>query len=97
MQWTDEATELFAELVAFLPTSLRHTVAEQAETCAELFADEVGRHEVVSELAFVALMECTPLNLRARRRVIRNRNTCAITTAQLASRRRKDHAADQEE
>lgn len=66
MQWTDEATELFAELIAFLPTSLRHKVEEEAETCAEHIASEVGRHEIVSELAFVALMECTPINLRAR-------------------------------
>ena len=66
MQWTDEATELFAELVAFLPTSLRNKVEEEAETCAELIASEVGRHEVGSELVFAALMECTPVNLRAR-------------------------------
>jgi len=66
MEWTDEATEIFAELVAVLPSSLRHAVQEQAETWADRIASEHGKTEVVSELAIFALMECTPGHMRAR-------------------------------
>ncbi len=66
MRWTDEATELFAELIAVLPSSLRHTVQERAETCAEWIASEHGRKEVDSDLALYALMEGTPAHMRPR-------------------------------
>ena len=66
MQWTDEATELFAQLIASLPSSLRTRVDEKAEDCAEVLALQRGSKEVVSAHAFHAVLECTPVHLRAR-------------------------------
>lgn len=66
MYWTDEATELFAELVAFLPSSLRLKVEEEAETSAERITMERGSQEIVAEVALYALMDSTPMNMRGR-------------------------------
>ena len=66
MNWSDDATELFAELVAFLPSCLRPSVEERAETQAEAIAFERGLDEVKPDLAFFALMECTPQHMRGR-------------------------------
>ncbi len=66
MNWSDEATELFADLVVFLPTSMRPRVEEQAETCAEVMAMQTGREEIVPEFALCALLECTPMHMRGR-------------------------------
>lgn len=66
MYWSDEATELFADLIVFLPTSMRPRIEEQAETCAEVFAMECGNQEIEAALAFCALLECTPMHMRGR-------------------------------
>ena len=61
-----EATELFAELVLFLPTSMRPHVEEQAETFAENVSFQNGREEILPEIAWYALLECTPMHMRGR-------------------------------
>jgi hypothetical protein len=89
MYWTDEATELFAELVACLPSSLRPQVEEQAETSAERMSTERGREEIGTETALFALMDSTPMNMRGR--------LMEAMTFRIAAREVKLHVRRQEQ
>ncbi len=66
MNWSDEATERFAILLAYLPTSMRPRVEEEAEVRAEFLTNERRLEAVPAELAEVALIECTPVRMRPR-------------------------------
>jgi hypothetical protein len=68
MQWSDEATEILAELLRCLPTTVRDAVEEKAGPRAEAIAEEMGEEEIAMETAVRALVESTPERMKPKLR-----------------------------
>ena len=68
MQWSDEATEILAELLRCLPTSVRDAVEEKTGPRAEAIAEEMGEEEIAMETAVRALVESTPARMKSKLR-----------------------------
>jgi len=68
MQWSDEATEILAELLRCLPANARDAVEEKAGPRAEALAQEMEEEEVEMESAVRALVESTPESMKPRLR-----------------------------
>ncbi len=66
MLWSDEATEIVAELMGTLPAPVRETVKDAMEARAESLATEEGADDVSMETAVRAFIEATPGDLRNR-------------------------------
>ena len=65
MNWPDEITSLYDDLLTQLPLPVRDSVRSAAEQRAEEAAEESGR-PISTELALRAFIESTPGDLRAR-------------------------------
>lgn len=59
MEWSDEATEILAELLRYLPANSRDVVEEKAGQRAEALTQEMGEEEVAMETVVRALVEAT--------------------------------------
>jgi hypothetical protein len=68
MEWSDEATEILAELLRYLPGSARDAVEEKTGARAEALTEELGEEEVAMETAVRALVESTPERMKSRLR-----------------------------
>jgi len=68
MNWSDDATEIMAELLRHLPASVRETVEEAAESRAEALTSADGEDEIAMETAVRAVVESTPAAHRTRLR-----------------------------
>jgi hypothetical protein len=68
MQWSDEATEILAELLRCLPTGVRDAVEEKAGPRAEALAEAMGEEEIAMETAVRALVESTPERMKSKLR-----------------------------
>ena len=68
MEWSDEATEILAELLRCLPQNVRDTVEESAGSRAEAITEEMGEEEVEMDTAVRALVETTPERMKSRLR-----------------------------
>jgi hypothetical protein len=66
MNWSDEANEIFEELVRELPAPVRDSVREGMETRAESLTTDDGEDEVSMETSVRAFIESTPADLRNR-------------------------------
>jgi hypothetical protein len=68
MTWSDEAVEIFSELLRNLPPASRTQVEEATSVRAEALAKEQKDDEVAMETVITALVESTPHRLRPRLR-----------------------------
>lgn len=68
MPWSDEAVEIFSELLRNLPPTSRTQVEETTSVRAEALAKEQRDDEVAMETVITALVESTPHRLRPRLR-----------------------------
>lgn len=68
MEWSDEATEILAELLRYLPANSRDVVEEKAGQRAEALTQEMGEEEVAMETVVRALVEATPERMKTRLR-----------------------------
>ncbi|HUO59428.1 MAG TPA: DUF2621 family protein [Candidatus Acidoferrales bacterium] len=68
MTWSDEALEIFAELLRNLPPASRSQVEEATAARAEALAAQQNDDEVAMETVITALVESTPHRLRPRLR-----------------------------
>ncbi len=60
MHWSDEAKEIFKQLMKTLPSGERQEIKESAQPRAESLAEEEGDDEVSVEAAILAVIESTP-------------------------------------
>ncbi len=68
MEWSDEATEILAELLRYFPSTARDAVEEKVGVRAEAIAEEMGEEEVAMETAVRALVESTPERMKSKLR-----------------------------
>jgi hypothetical protein len=68
MEWSDEATEILAELLRYLPASSRDVIEEKTGPRAEALTEAQGEEEVAMETAVRALIESTPERMKSRLR-----------------------------
>jgi hypothetical protein len=68
MSWSDEAVEMFSELLRNLPPTSRAQVEETTSAHAETLAKQQNDEEVAMETVIAALIESTPRRLRPRLR-----------------------------
>jgi hypothetical protein len=68
MSWSDEAVEIFSELLRNLPPASRTQIEETTSTRAEAIAKQQNDDEVAMETVIAALIESTPQRLRPRLR-----------------------------
>jgi len=68
LTWSDEAVEIFSELLRNLPPASRSHVEEATATRAEALTKEQNDEEVAMETVIAALVESTPVRLRPRLR-----------------------------
>jgi hypothetical protein len=68
MQWSDEATEILAELLRYLPANSRDMIEEKAGARAESLTQTMAEDEVAMETLVRALIESTPERLKPRLR-----------------------------
>lgn len=68
MEWSDEATEILAELLRYLPAGSRDAIEETTSTRAEALTEAEGEEEVAMETAVRALVESTPERMQSRLR-----------------------------
>lgn len=64
MDWSEEAAEMFKELLRQLPAGVRGSVRDAAEARAESMAQEEDEDEVSMETAVLALMREVPEDWR---------------------------------
>ncbi|HVP63392.1 MAG TPA: DUF2621 family protein [candidate division Zixibacteria bacterium] len=68
MSWSDEAVEIFSELLRNLPPTSRAQIEDTTSARAEALAKQQNDEEVAMETVITALVESTPQRLRPRLR-----------------------------
>ncbi len=68
MPWSDEAVEIFSELLRNLPPASRAQIEETTGARAEALAKQQNDEEVAMETVITALVESTPNRMRPRLR-----------------------------
>jgi hypothetical protein len=68
MHWSDEAKEIFKQLMKSLPSLERQEIKESAQSRAESLADEENEDEVSVEASILAVIESTPKEFHDRLR-----------------------------
>ena len=68
MNWSDEAKEIFKQLLKTLPASERQEIKESAQPRAESLAEEENEDEVSVEAAILAVIHSTPREFHDRLR-----------------------------
>lgn len=68
MHWSDEAKEIFKQLMKTLPAAERQEIKESAQPRAESLAEEENEDEVSVEAAILAVIQSTPMEFHDRLR-----------------------------
>jgi hypothetical protein len=68
MHWSDEAKDIFKQLMKNLPAGERQEIKEAAQPRAESLAEEENEDEVSVEAAILAVIESTPAEFHDRLR-----------------------------
>ncbi len=68
MHWSDEAKEIFKQLMKALPSGERQEIKESAQPRAESLAEEEGEDEVSVEATILAIIQSTPMEYHDRLR-----------------------------